>query len=173
MIYLLIQKTRTKRVGIFSVKISSYQVFLSRYLPPSDSIQLDLRSMCIANAAFRLSAAGAILCDGIQDNLNDCEIEKSKWPYQRFFKKSSCDWNRSILHPKNGTCVKIKDKPALARNLSLLVALRDEYGHSEFDEGHKCRAWIRQKYYRENIIKAELEMLQNCLAIIQYLCELH
>lgn len=157
-------------------KTPNFQTFLKEFLPPSKIIQLDFRSMCIANAAFRLSAAGVLLCDVIQKiSLNKCEIEKSKWQYQTYFNQSNRDWNRKKIYPKNpriGDCVD-KTHTTSHRCLSLILALRDEYGHSEFADRYKCREDLRKKYYRDYIINAEIDMLQNCVALIRHLCEIH
>ena len=134
--------------------------------------------MSIANAAFRLSAAGIIISDVIRNvNLDSNKGITDIWPYMNLLKKknSPIDWDRpGQLHgnKKNG-CVDISKKQEFFRNLSLLVAFRDEYGHSEFDEEHICRAQVREKYYQEFIITAEIEMLRNSLATILYLTENH
>lgn len=59
------QKKNEENWNIFS-KTQNYQAFCSNFFPPSEIIQLDFISMCIANAAFRLSAAGELVCDVIQ-----------------------------------------------------------------------------------------------------------
>lgn len=158
---------------IFFNKLDSYDDFNKNALPQSELIKSELRSMCIANAAFRLSAAGESVCDVIHKiDLNECEICKSNWPYQRFFQSDRHTWNRVLLHGKNKKCVKIFENNTPLRNLSVLVALRDEYGHSEYDEGHECRTRIR-KSYGDYIIEAEIEMLQICIATIRFMCEHH
>lgn len=169
------QKKNEENWNIFS-KTQNYQAFCSNFFPPSEIIQLDFISMCIANAAFRLSAAGELVCDVIQKiDLNECEICDSKWPYQRFFNPDDRNrsWNRKLLHKKGKNWREILDNNILLRNLSLLVALRDEYGHSEFQEGHKERTEIRDLYYPKYIIDAELEMLRNCIYTICFLCTKH
>lgn len=159
-------------------EIENYQGFFNRGLHPSQIIRSDFRSMSIANAAFRLSAAGIIISDVIRNvNLDNNKGITNIWPYIALLKKknSPIDWDRpEQLHgnKKNG-CVDISKKQEFHRNLSLLVALRDEYGHSEFDEKFSCRAQIREKYYPEFIITAEIEILRSSLAIIRYLCEKH
>jgi hypothetical protein len=159
--------------NIFS-KAQNFQTFLEMFQPPSEIIKSDFRSMCIADAAFRLSAAGVLLCDVIQKiGLNDCEIGLSEWPYLPFFRPTPRDWERNDIYKKNRKCIVKIGSSEIQRNLALLVALRDEYGHSEFEGSFECRALIREKYYKDHIILAEMEMLQNCLALIRHLCENH
>jgi hypothetical protein len=158
-------------------EIENYQGFFNRGLHPSPIIRSDFRSMSIANTAFRLSAAGVIISDVIRKaKLNTNDSISKIWPYVPLLKeeKLPTDWDRNQLYGNNkGDCVDISQKPEFHRNLSLLVALRDEYGHSEFDERYKCRIQIREKYPMKNIINAEMEILQESLAIIHCLCENH
>jgi hypothetical protein len=149
------------------------QEFSIKSLHPSIFIKKEFGAMSIANAAFRLSAAGELVCEVIQKiDLNEHEICKTTWPYQRFFQPSNRNWNRALLHGKNKKCIDFSESNTSLRNLSVLVALRDEYGHSEYDEGHECRTKIRDDY-GDQIIDAEIEMLQTCTATICYLCEHH
>jgi hypothetical protein len=155
-------------------KTIDFQDFLNRAFPPSPIIHLDFRSMCIADAAFRISSAGVLLCNIIQQiHLKKREITVMKWPYQGFFNESLTlpDWKRHTLIQDNDSrkCVKITNKNHT--QLALLVSLRDEYGHSEFNEKYNCRDKIKTKYYRQKIVKAEFDILQKNLEIIQYLCQ--
>ena len=168
------ENTNEESWKIFS-EIDSYKGFFNLGLHPSKIIQPDFRSMSIANAAFRLSAASELVCDVIQKiDLNECEICENHWPYQRFFnpdpKRRS--WKRELLHKKDKNWLDSLDKNILVRNLSLLVALRDEYGHSEFQEGRERRTEIRDRY-RDHIVEAEIEILQTCLVTIRSLFENH
>lgn len=155
-------------------KSIDYQNFLDNTMPPSQDIQSDFRSICIADAAFRLSTAGVLISEIIRNiDLEGEVFVQNNWPYQRFLKKNKSlpDWDRNtmIQDSKTQKCVEIEERNHCY--LALITSLRDEYGHSEFNDEKKCRSQIREKYYEKHIINAEFEMLQNCLAIIRYLCE--
>jgi hypothetical protein len=154
---------------IFDIS-DNLQEFSIKSLHPSIFIKREFGAMSIANAAFRLSAAGELVCDVIlRIDLDECDICKSKWPYQRYFRQDSRVWNRKLMHSKK--CAENFQNNALLRNLSLLVALRDEYGHSEFGEAHEYRTKIRDDFYENYIIGSEIEMLRTCITSICSLCE--
>ncbi len=165
------QKSNQESWNIFN-KASDYQAFFSEFETPSKTVQSDFSSMCIANVAFRLSAAGELVCDVIQKiDLSECDICRCGWPYQRFFDQDRRTWNRKLLHKNGKECLELSENSSLVRNLALLIALRDEYGHSEFDEGHECRTRIRKKFYIDYIIESEIEMLRSCITTIRFLCD--
>lgn len=85
---------------IFDIS-DNLQEFSIKSLHPSIFIKMEFGAMSIANAAFRLSAAGELVCDVIlRIDLNECDICKSKWSYQRYFRQDSRVWNRKLLHRK-------------------------------------------------------------------------
>jgi hypothetical protein len=136
----------------------NYTEFAIKSIPPSNSIHFEFRSMCIANAAFRLSSAGALICCTIQESKKRFRLNKAQynkfWPFQNYL-KGECDWNRGkIYNDCKNADIRIMNSE-MRKNLDfllLLIALRDEYGHSEYSlhstqEYREKRGAIIDKHY--------------------------
>jgi hypothetical protein len=153
---------------------SNFLEFTKTAIPPNDSIHSELRSMSIANAAFRISSAGALICDIVKESIVNRGRSKTlynkMWPYQKYLKNES-NWDRAALY-KN-----LRWGDQLIRFLLLVIALRDEYAHSEYsfqaDKYREERVNFVEKYYKKEIIGAELTILNKILGAICKLCQLH
>jgi hypothetical protein len=163
---------------VFFKNITNFKAFETETHLKSKLIKSEFRSMCIANAAFRLPSAGfliSVLVNQLKNNKKYFEITdelKASWKYHNCLKDDEKDWSRSELRIIN--CKDLGDLPNRpCFFLALLVCVRDEYGHSEYHEGHKCRYRVVDKYYREHIVNAEIIFLQETIDMILQLCQYH
>jgi hypothetical protein len=156
--------------------VSDLSEFDERTKHPSEVIKTEFRSMCIANAAFRLPSAGALVSSVIY-NVKDGQRNNlfNLWPYYQFFNDKNKDWARDCLKITRNDCFNFGERPPHTRHffLALLVCLRDEYGHSEYHEKYQCRWRNIERYYKEMIVLAEIAFLQDTIEMILQLCQYH
>lgn len=164
----------------FFKDITNFEDFKVKTLPKSELIKSEFRSMCIANASFRLPSAGFLISDIIyrlNENKKNQKIAdqlKNSWKYHNCLRNNGNDWDRAKLKIKECNCMELVDHPKHPNFfLALLICLRDEYGHSEYYEGQKCRQQIIEKYYHEFIVKSEIGFLQDTIEMILLLCLCH
>jgi hypothetical protein len=163
--------------------VNNINEFNKKALPPNNAIRSEFQSITIANIAFRLSAAGALICDAILVSKNLFKLDKTKynkfWPFQEYLRHES-DWNRKRLFNQYE---KIQDPPKNEGErdlffLMLIIALRDEYGHSEYtfktnQEYRKKRGEIIDNHYKRWIIDAEITIMKKNINSIIKLCNLN
>jgi hypothetical protein len=147
---------------------------------PSQLIKTELRSMCIANAAFRLPSAGFLVSSVIREikkNSSDQIVLNNLhnlWRYESFLRINDKDWNRQDLGIKDDSPCDFGDNPDTpAFRIALLICMRDEYGHSEYHKDFQCRQKIIAKYYRKKIVRVETKFLLDTIYAINKLCQYH
>jgi len=157
-------------------KVKDLSDFNNKTKLPSDLFKTEFRSMCIANAAFRLPSAGALVSSVIyhvKDNQRSNLF--NLWPYYQFFNDKNKDWARDCLKITQNDCFDFGQLPLQTPHfcLALLVCLRDEYGHSEYHEKYKRRWQNIENYYTKMIVPAEIAFLQDTIDMILQLCQYH
>ena len=163
-------------------EMKSYSEFTDETKPPKDKLSSELHSMTLADASFRISSAGVLISKIIKQGVKG----KKSWPYHNFLNNNDDDWDRGKIFcevmAKNRFSFKNMQKTDYSL-LLLVIALRDEYGHSELFEHSRnnrsggfspnmrykeCRKKIiEHSFYKENILEANISIMKKILRVIK------
>jgi hypothetical protein len=168
--------------------VDSYDKFITESEPPKDIISSDLHKMSISDAAIRILTAGSLISCIISDIKKNRDLRKyqNQIPFQGYINSKRRDWYRGKLYHDCGfddSHSKNDDKNEEIYFLILMVALRDEYGHSEYynnpkSGGHNKKDpriddYLKNRHkivenddFKKYIVKAEITILKKILDLI-------